>query len=49
MQESINRIQGVQQTLDILSACRDSGMRSVNVDLIYGLPGQSLRVRPHPR
>ncbi len=42
MQESINRIQGVQQTLDILRACRDSGMRSVNVDLIYGLPGQSL-------
>ncbi|MFI3487748.1 radical SAM protein, partial [Klebsiella pneumoniae] len=42
VQESINRIQGVQQTLDILRACRDSGMRSVNVDLIYGLPGQSL-------
>ncbi|KAG1445782.1 hypothetical protein G6F57_017485 [Rhizopus arrhizus] len=42
VQESINRIQGVQQTLDILQACRDSGMRSVNVDLIYGLPGQSL-------
>ena len=42
VQESINRVQGVQQTLDILRACRDSGMRSVNVDLIYGLPGQSL-------
>ena len=43
VQESINRVQGVQQTLDILRACRDSGMRSVNVDLIYGLPGQSLQ------
>jgi len=42
VQESINRVQGVRQTLDILRACRDSGMRSVNVDLIYGLPGQSL-------
>ena len=42
VQEAINRVQGVQQTLDILQACRDSGMRSVNVDLIYGLPGQSL-------
>jgi len=42
VQQSINRIQGVEQTLDILQACRDHGMRSVNVDLIYGLPGQSL-------
>lgn len=41
VQASINRVQGVEQTLDILQACRDHGMRSVNVDLIYGLPGQS--------
>jgi oxygen-independent coproporphyrinogen-3 oxidase len=34
-------MQGVEQTLDILQACRDHGMRSVNVDLIYGLPGQN--------
>ncbi|KAF1016316.1 MAG: Oxygen-independent coproporphyrinogen III oxidase [Stenotrophomonas maltophilia] len=42
VQASINRVQGVRQTLDILRACRDNGMRSVNVDLIYGLPGQTL-------
>ena len=42
VQQSINRLQGVEETLDILQACRDHGMRSVNVDLIYGLPGQSL-------
>lgn len=41
VQASINRLQGVEQTLDILQACRDHGMRSVNVDLIYGLPGQN--------
>ncbi|GAB3054418.1 oxygen-independent coproporphyrinogen III oxidase [Stenotrophomonas tumulicola] len=41
VQASINRIQGVEETLDILQACRDHGMRSVNVDLIYGLPGQT--------
>jgi len=41
VQASINRVQGVEQTLDILQACRDHGMRSVNVDLIYGLPGQT--------
>lgn len=43
VQASINRIQGVEQTLDILQACRDQGLRSVNVDLIYGLPGQTPR------
>jgi oxygen-independent coproporphyrinogen III oxidase len=31
----------VEQTLDAISACRDSGFRSVNVDLIYGLPRQN--------
>lgn len=41
VQRAINRVQGVAQTLDILQACRDYGMRSVNVDLIYGLPGQT--------
>ncbi len=41
VQVAINRVQGVGQTLDILQACRDYGMRSVNVDLIYGLPGQT--------
>lgn len=41
VQRSINRIQGVDETLDVLQACRDHGMRSVNVDLIYGLPGQT--------
>ena len=41
VQASINRLQGVEQTLGILQACRDHGMRSVNVDLIYGLPGQN--------
>lgn len=43
VQVAINRVQGVGQTLDILQACRDYGMRSVNVDLIYGLPGQTLQ------
>ncbi|MDV3469132.1 oxygen-independent coproporphyrinogen III oxidase [Stenotrophomonas sp. C3(2023)] len=41
VQVAINRVQGVEQTLDIIRACRAAGMRSVNVDLIYGLPGQT--------
>ncbi|HSG64228.1 MAG TPA: oxygen-independent coproporphyrinogen III oxidase, partial [Gammaproteobacteria bacterium] len=42
VQKAINRIQGVDETLAIIDACHDSGMRSVNVDLIYGLPLQTL-------
>ncbi|MEG2805639.1 oxygen-independent coproporphyrinogen III oxidase [Stenotrophomonas sp.] len=41
VQRAINREQGVEPTLDILRACREHGMRSVNVDLIYGLPHQT--------
>lgn len=41
VQEAVNRIQDVDATLGIIDACRDSGMRSVNVDLIYGLPRQT--------
>ena len=42
VQEAVNRIQSVEETLAIIRACHDSGMRSVNVDLIYGLPKQNL-------
>ncbi|MBN6152644.1 oxygen-independent coproporphyrinogen III oxidase [Xanthomonas sp. AmX2] len=42
VQQAINRVQGVAQTLDIVRACRVHGLRSVNVDLIYGLPRQTL-------
>ena len=42
VQEAVNRIQGVEQTLGIIQACREHGFSSVNVDLIYGLPKQTL-------
>jgi oxygen-independent coproporphyrinogen-3 oxidase len=41
VQVAVNRIQSVEQTISIIQACRDSGFRSVNVDLIYGLPKQN--------
>jgi oxygen-independent coproporphyrinogen III oxidase len=41
VQRAVNRIQSTEETLDLIDACRDSGFRSVNVDLIYGLPRQS--------
>ena len=41
VQEAVNRIQSVEQTVAAIDACRASGFRSVNVDLIYGLPKQN--------
>lgn len=42
VQQAVNRIQSVDETLAIIDACHEHGMRSVNVDLIYGLPKQTL-------
>ena len=41
VQQAVNRIQSVEQTLQVIQDCRWAGMRSVNVDLIYGLPKQT--------
>ncbi len=41
VQRAINRVQGVDETREILEAARDAGIRSVNLDLIYGLPKQT--------
>lgn len=42
VQRAVNREQSVEQTLEIIDACRAADMRSVNVDLIYGLPKQTI-------
>ncbi|HEX5788584.1 MAG TPA: oxygen-independent coproporphyrinogen III oxidase [Woeseiaceae bacterium] len=42
VQRAVNRLQSVEQTLAVIGACREHGFRSVNVDLIYGLPRQSV-------
>ena len=41
VQEAVNRIQSVDETRAVIDACRGNGFRSVNVDLIYGLPSQT--------
>ena len=41
VQQAVNRVQSVEETLAVIDACRKHGFRSVNVDLIYGLPGQN--------
>ena len=42
VQRAVNRIQSVEETLRVIDACRAAGFRSVNVDLIYGLPLQTI-------
>jgi oxygen-independent coproporphyrinogen III oxidase len=42
VQEAIGRIQGFAQTEALVERARAAGFRSVNLDLIYGLPLQSL-------
>ncbi|HEY5801533.1 MAG TPA: oxygen-independent coproporphyrinogen III oxidase [Burkholderiaceae bacterium] len=42
VQKAVNRIQPEQMTLDVLQAARECGYRSVSIDLIYGLPKQSM-------
>jgi oxygen-independent coproporphyrinogen-3 oxidase len=41
VQRAINRIQPASQTEEAVAAAREAGMRSVNLDLIYGLPKQN--------
>ena len=42
VQRAIHRVQGFEETQAIIRAARERGFRSVNVDLIYGLPRQTL-------
>ena len=42
VQQAINREQSVDETLKAIDDCRSSAFRSVNIDLIYGLPRQTM-------
>ena len=42
VQEAVNRFQTEQQTMTILDAALAEGFRSISLDLIYGLPFQSV-------
>jgi len=41
VQQAVNRVQSVKDTLDLIGEARRLGFRSVSVDLIYGLPYQT--------
>jgi oxygen-independent coproporphyrinogen-3 oxidase len=42
VQKAVNRIQSEQQTMATIDAARASGFKSISLDLIYGLPLQSV-------
>jgi len=42
VQKAVNRIQSEAQTAKVIAEARATGFRSVNIDLIYGLPKQSV-------
>jgi oxygen-independent coproporphyrinogen-3 oxidase len=41
VQIAVNRVQSVEQTLHAIETARHHGFKSINVDLIYGLPKQT--------
>ena len=38
----LGRRHNAQQTLDAVKLCRESGLTNISIDLIYGLPGQTM-------
>ena len=42
VQMAVNRVQSAEQTFGAIAACRAAGIGSINIDLIYGLPRQTL-------
>jgi oxygen-independent coproporphyrinogen-3 oxidase len=43
VQKAVNRLQSEEETLRVISAARANGFKSVSIDLIYGLPKQTLQ------
>ncbi|MGJ8664292.1 MAG: oxygen-independent coproporphyrinogen III oxidase [Marinicella sp.] len=41
VQKAVNRIQPIELTKQAIETCRANGAKSINVDLIYGLPHQT--------
>ena len=42
VQAAVHRQQSAERTLEVIGAARDAGFASINIDLIYGLPKQTL-------
>lgn len=42
VQQAVNRVQSEEQVIELVKAAREAGFESVSVDLIYGLPLQTV-------
>ncbi len=42
VQKAVNRIQPIEQTQKIIDTCRKNNVRSLSIDLLYGLPFQTI-------
>ncbi|MCE9682285.1 oxygen-independent coproporphyrinogen III oxidase [Halomonas alkalisoli] len=42
VQQAVNRVQSEEQVVSLVQAARDAGFESISVDLIYGLPLQTV-------
>lgn len=42
VQQAVNRIQSEAETMQVINAARQHGFKSLSIDLIYGLPKQSV-------
>ncbi|NIC06442.1 oxygen-independent coproporphyrinogen III oxidase [Billgrantia bachuensis] len=42
VQKAVNRVQSEEQVIELVEAAREAGFQSVSVDLIYGLPLQTV-------
>lgn len=42
VQKAVNRIQSEEETFSVIDAARANGFKSISIDLIYGLPKQSV-------
>ena len=43
VQKAVNRIQTEKETMEVIDAAREAGFRSISLDLIYGLPFQTVK------
>ena len=41
VQKAVNRIQSYEETKDVIESARENNFRTINIDLIYGLPLQT--------
>lgn len=41
VQRAIGRVQSFERIREVIVGCRAAGVRGINLDLVYGLPGQS--------